>query len=365
MSKMRKKSGRESFESIRHQKVGWFNLKTRLTLTVAVEVFVSILISFGIAILLAFLFPVTKNIPLLVQVVVYSLLIATISTRLISKLFFDPIKKLREAMQKVADGDFSVQLDTNSSSREIKEVYAGFNMMTKELSATEILQTDFVSNVSHEFKTPINAIEGYTTLLQGCDNLDSVQTEYVEKILFNTQRLSSLVGNILLLSKIENQTIQTNKTRFRLDEQIRGSIVALEPAWSAKDIEFDVELESIEYVGNENLLHHVWDNIISNAIKFSPDKGFVKIGLCRSKDTDNKIVFTVEDNGPGLSDQAIKHIFDKFYQADSSHKQEGNGLGLALVKRILTIVGGSIKAENLEVNGCRFTVTLDNADGAK
>lgn len=356
---MKNNKSKETFESLRNQKIGWFNLKTRLTLTVAVEMFASILISFAIAMLLGFLFPSTEKIPLLIQVAVYSLVIASVSTRIISKLFFDPIKKMREAMKKVADGDFSVQLDTNSSSREIKEVYAGFNMMTKELSATEILQTDFVSNVSHEFKTPINAIEGYTTLLQGCENLDSNQQEYVEKILFNTKRLSNLVGNILLLSKIENQTIQTKKTKFRLDEQIRGSIVALEPAWSAKEIEFDVELERIEYMGSESLMHHVWDNIIGNAIKFSPDGGHVKINLI---DGDDKIIFTVEDNGPGLTEEAKKHIFDKFYQGDSSHKQEGNGLGLPLVKRILSIAGGSITAENAENGGCRFTVILNKAD---
>lgn len=353
---MKSKKGRETFESLRNKKIGWFDLKTRLTLTVAVEVIVSILISFGIAILLGLLFPSTEKIPRLIQVAVYSLVIASISTRIISKMFFDPIKKLREAMKKVADGDFSVQLDTNSSSREIKEVYAGFNMMTKELSATEILQTDFVSNVSHEFKTPINAIEGYTTLLQDCENLDPDQQEYIEKILFNTKRLSSLVGNILLLSKIENQTIQTKRTKFRLDEQIRGSIVALEPAWSEKDIEFDVEMDQIEYLGSESLMHHVWDNLIGNAIKFNPQGGLVKINLLKK---DRKIIFTVEDNGPGLTEEAKKHIFDKFYQGDSSHKQEGNGLGLALVKRILTIAGGSITAENMENGGCRFTVVLN------
>ena len=231
----------------------------------------------------------------------------------------------------------------------------GFNMMTKELKNTEVLQTDFVSNVSHEFKTPINAIEGYTTLLQGCDNLDETQQEYIEKILFNTNRLSTLVGNILLLSKIENQSIQTSRSKFRLDEQIRQSIVALEPAWEKKNIEFDVEMESIEYLGNESLFHHVWDNLIGNAIKFSPCGGLVVIRL--EKDGKN-ILFVIEDNGPGLSEEAKKHLFDKFYQADSSHKQEGNGLGLALVKRILTIADGDIVAENKKDGGCRFSVHL-------
>lgn len=260
------------------------------------------------------------------------------------------------AMEQVADGDLSVQLETDSSSKEIQEVYAGFNLMTRELNTIEVLQTDFVSNVSHEFKTPITAIEGYTTLLQGYDNLDADQQQYVDKILFNTKRLSNLVSNILLLSKIENQSIETNQVRFRLDEQIRQSIVALEPKWTDKKIEFDVELDSIKHLGNEDLLHHVWDNLIGNAIKFSPQGGLVRIRLIKQE---NKIVFTVEDNGPGIPEEAKKHIFDKFYQADSSHKQEGNGLGLALVKRILMIADGKIDVENRADGGCRFTVMLE------
>lgn len=233
-------------------------------------------------------------------------------------------------------------------------MYAGFNLMTKELRATEILQTDFVSNVSHEFKTPINAIEGYATLLQNYEKLDTDQRQYVDKILFNTKRLSSLAGNILLLSRIDNQAIQTKQTTFRLDEQIRQSIVMLEPQWAEKDIEFDVELDDVEYTGSENLMHHVWDNLIGNAIKFNPQGGFVKVALVR---TPGKIRFTVEDSGPGIPQGAEMHIFDKFYQGDSSHKEEGNGLGLALAKQITELAGGEIFAENLKV-GCRFTVLL-------
>ena len=209
--------------------------------------------------------------------------------------------------------------------------------------------------MSHEFKTPISAIEGYSTLLQGGDNLDSDQKEYVEKILVNTQRLSSLVGSILLLSKLENRQISTNQRSYRLDGQIRQSIVALETAWVQKDIELDVELDRESYLGNEQMMRHVWDNLISNAIKFSPQGGAVKLRLSKKA---RKLVMTIEDQGPGLSGEAQKHIFDKFYQSDSSHKQEGNGLGLALAKRILTIEKGQITAENIPEGGCRFTVTL-------
>ena len=142
---------------------------------------------------------------------------------------------------------------------------------------------------------------------------------------------------------------------YRLDEQIRQSVVALETAWVQKDIELDVELEKTTYLGNEQMMRHVWDNLISNAVKFSPVGGIVKMKLTK---TAEGIIFTIEDEGPGLSEEAQKHIFDKFYQGDTSHKEEGNGLGLALVKRILTIEQGEISAENLPKGGCCFTVKL-------
>lgn len=345
---------REIFQELRGKKIK-FSLRWRMTVLVGGVVLVSIAIALALATLLDWIFNLSAYVPTVLQLAFICLAVAMVAILFLSKIFIDPIRNLREGMQKVSDGDFSTTLQTKSSSVEIQEVIAGFNMMTQELSATEILQTDFVSNVSHEFKTPINAIEGYTTLLQNCDNLNNEQQEYVEKILFNTKRLSTLVGNILLLSKIENQSIRTHLTAFSLDEQIRQAIVALESEWEKKEVELDVDLETVEYTGNENLLYHVWSNLIGNAIKFGPQGGIVAIRLNTEGD---RVLFTVEDNGSGLSPEAEKHIFDKFYQADSSHKQEGNGLGLALVRRILLISGGTVRAENRAEGGCRFTVTL-------
>ena len=166
--------------------------------------------------------------------------------------------------------------------------------MTKELRATEVLQMDFVSDVSHEFKTPINAIEGYTMLLQG-EELSPDQEEYVEKILFNTQRLSGLVGNILLLSKLENQNIPMKKTECRLDEQIRQAFLSLETKWTEKEIGFQVELEEVKYTGNEGLFMHIWINLLDNAIKFSPSKGTITMFLKQEQDS---VKFILEDEGP-------------------------------------------------------------------
>ena len=344
---------RERFEKVRQEQRNRFSLRTRLTALVTLEMLVCVLVAYGLDQLFNTVFP--WKVPLEIELVGVCLLIGILVTSQLSKYFFDPIKKLRLVMDKVADGDFSVRLEEKSSSKEIMEIYTGFNLMAHELSSTEILQTDFVSNVSHEFKTPINAIEGYSTLLQDAENLDDDQREYIEKILFNTQRLSSLVGSILLLSKLENQQIPTNQNEYRLDEQIRQSVVALETAWVQKDIELDVELERVSYLGNEQMMRHVWDNLISNAVKFSPQGGIVKLRLTQKA---RKLIFTIEDQGHGLSEEAQKHIFDKFYQEDSSHKQDGSGLGLALVKRILTIEKGQITAENIPDGGCRFTVTL-------
>lgn len=346
---------REAFDAIRHQKKEGFSLRWRLFIVVVFTVFVSIWAGYGLsAVLRALGIDLdTTQFALLISAV--SLILGLIFSFLLSKWIFDPIKKLRGAMEKVADGSFDVRLTETSSSREIQEVYSGFNLMAHELGSTEMLRRDFTSNVSHEFKTPLAAIEGYSTLLQGGDNLDEDQQRYVEKILYNTGRLSDLVVNILLLSKLENQSIESRREPYGLDEQIRESLLGLESAWIEKDIEFDVELDDVVYNGNEGLMRNVWDNLIGNAIKFSPKGGEVRLRLTEDDDV---ISFAVEDRGPGIPDEAKRRIFDKFYQHDDSRKQEGHGLGLALAKQIVTIYGGKIWAEDNPGGGSRFVVEL-------
>lgn len=297
-----------------------------------------------------------SDIPYTVWIIISSVIAGIVLNNFLSIRYFGPVLKLKKAMQQVAEGDFSIRLKAGNELEEIQDIYTNFNRMVQELEATEILQTDFVSNVSHEFKTPISTIEGYATLLQNSEvPVSGEQEEYIDKILFNTRRLSHLAGNILLLSKIEHQSIQTRQNWYRLDEQIRQSIVLLEPDWSKKEIEFDVDMVDVEYMGNESLISHVWDNLLSNSVKFSPVGGTIHI---RMVPEGKKILFSIENEGPWISEDALKHIFDKFYQEDSSHKQEGNGLGLALVKQILNLCKGSITAENIPDGGCRFTVTL-------
>ena len=351
---------REKFDAIRSQHKG-FGLRIRLIVLVTLELLLCIAIALGLDALLKIVFQSVK-IPLWLDLIVISLLVGMLATNALSRVFFAPIKKLRKAIEQVADGDFSVRIETKSSSKEIQEIFSGFNLMTQELSATEILQSDFVSNVSHEFKTPINAIEGYSMLLQNGDHLTEDEKLYVEKIMINTKRLSSLVGSILLLSKLENQSISPMASTFSLDEQIRQTIVDFENDWDAKSIEFDADLEAIDYCGQENLLRHVWSNLISNAIKFSPQNGYISLKL--KKENEN-IVFSIQDQGVGLSEDAKKHVFNKFYQGDTSHKENGNGLGLALVKKIVSLSGGTVAADNHPSGGALFTVILPHETRAE
>ena len=303
-------------------------------------------------------FGVWLGIPYTIRVLLISILSGAAIAVGLSKIFVSPMMKLGDAMRKVAGGDFTVRLDCTSRIRDVREVYGSFNTMVKELGNTETLQTDFVSNVSHEFKTPINAIEGYASLLQDSQLTDEQKNAYIDKIIFNTRRLSDLVGNILLLSKVNNQTISLKASTFRLDEQVRQSILALESKWEKKEIEFDIDLDEIEYTGYENLLSHVWLNLIDNAVKFSPQNGQIRIRL---KQLAGSVTFSIWDNGLPIPEADIGRIFNKFYQGDNSHASEGNGLGLALVRKIVAAAHGTINVTSSEDAGTEFVVALPNS----
>ena len=303
-------------------------------------------------------FGVWLGMPYTIRVLLISILSGAAIAVGLSKIFVSPMMKLGDAMRKIAGGDFTVRLDCTSKIRDVREVYGSFNTMVKELGNTETLQTDFVSNVSHEFKTPINAIEGYASLLQDSQLTDEQKNAYIDKIIFNTRRLSDLVGNILLLSKVNNQTISLKASTFRLDEQVRQSILALESKWEKKEIEFDIDLDEIEYTGYENLLSHVWLNLIDNAVKFSPQNGQIRIRL---KQLAGSVTFSIWDNGLPIPEADIGRIFNKFYQGDNSHASEGNGLGLALVRKIVAAAHGTINVTSSEDAGTEFVVALPNS----
>ena len=294
------------------------------------------------------------RLPDFIMIILLSLLIGITLSLFVGKVILAPIKKIRDAMTEVSDGNLDVAVTEESRLDEIEDMNHAFNIMVKELRSTEIIQSDFISNVSHEFKTPLTSIDGYATMLKD-GNLSEEEREYVEKILFNTHRMSELVNNILLLSKLDNQGIERRNEEFSVDEQIRQEILATETKWAEKNIDFDIELDVVRFNGNGSLISHIWSNLLGNAIKFSPYGGKIKMTL---KIENGNVVFSISDEGEGIKEDAKKYIFNKFYQSDTSHKQEGNGLGLALVKKIVDIYGGEVSVRNLETKGCEFTVRL-------
>ena len=340
------------------QKKKWFGLN--MTFYFSLIIILEILLSIGIASGLTYAFDEWFGLFQYIQPPICIFIVGTVVaggvTIGFNRFFLVPIEKLNGGMDKVTKGDFKFRLDKDKVVvREFRNIYDNFNLMVAELSSMETVQSDFIANVSHEFKTPINAIEGYSMLLQGSGEISDEQRLYIEKILLNTKRLSDLVGNILLLAKLDNQSIQTKSTTFRLDEQVRHAIMLQELKWTEKEIDLDVELDDVSYCGTEDFLLHVWSNLLGNAVKFSPVGGKITIRLQRVV---NEIVFTIADEGPGIPDDAKTRIFNKFYQGDGAHKEKGNGLGLALAKRIVDINKGAIGVENLAERGCQFTVIL-------
>jgi len=335
--------------------------KKRLSFHFHFTIFVSIIICVSVAFAAWFAqatnsFLVDKlHIPEILILIALSLFIGIVLSHFVGKFALSPIKRVRNAMSEVSEGNLDIEISEESRFDEIEDINHAFNIMVKELRSTEIIQSDFVSNVSHEFKTPLTAIEGYTTMLQEVDLSDEERKEYTKKILFNTHRMSELVNNILLLSKLDNQGIESKKEEFSVDEQIRQEILAMETKWLEKDIQFDIDLDVVYFNGSSSLLAHVWSNLIGNAIKFSPYGGKIKMGL---KVENSEPAFYIADEGEGIKKDEQKYIFDKFYQSDTSHKQEGNGLGLALVKKIVNVYGGDVSVRNLEKSGCEFTVRL-------
>ncbi len=284
-----------------------------------------------------------------------SLFIGTAFSKFVFKRMFSIIFDINNATKLIAEGNYDIKIKENSSAKEFNEIAHNFNEMSKQLAATEILRKDFIENVSHEFKTPLTAIQGYATILQSKNLSQEKQMQYVEKIIFNTQRLNRLSGNILLLSRVENQETGIEKKLFCLDEQIRECILIFENEWSNKDINLNIELWDLEISGNKELLALVWENIIGNAIKFTNEKGSIEIKLTKEE---GFAKISIGDNGIGMSEEVRKRVFEKFYQGDTSRVTRGNGLGLALVKKIVDLHFGEINVSSTLEKGSVFYIKL-------
>lgn len=331
-------------------------MRTYYILIVAVIV----LFSFGAIAGLLYLLEGLGVIPSLgIYTLISLLLVSGITVALMSyfigRRVLTPLVKLSSASKEVARGNFDVTVSDSSKMEEVQSTFRNFNAMVRELKSISTLSSDFIANVSHEFKTPLSVIEGYAMLLQD-DRLTAQEREdYLNKILVNTRRLNTLVGNILMLSKMETKPLPEQYTRFRLDEQLRQVVAQLEPQWSAKGISFRVRLDEVELLGWEQVLPYVWSNLISNAIKFSPSGSVIALMLLEQREC---AVVTVSDRGCGMEPDVQERIFEKFYQGDTSHKAEGNGLGLALVRQIVELSQGVVEVESQPGKGSTFRVIL-------
>lgn len=286
---------------------------------------------------------------------VLCVVLAYVSSYYIMKTIFLPLEKLSDASKRVAQGDYDVNLTYTGHIAELQHVINNFNFMVEELNSVEIMRNDFIANVSHEFKTPLSSITGYVTLLQDENLSTEEREEYIRLAFFNIEKLNDLTGNILQLSKLEHQSSNIPINSYRLDEQVREAIVLLEPKWSQKQIDFDIDMQEITHTGPQALLFQVWTNLISNAIKFSHTGGKISIRLSSTPDG-IKVLFS--DEGIGMSEQTMARIFEKFYQGDSSRREQGNGLGLALCKQILDKCNGKIYVSSTLGNGATFMVVL-------
>lgn len=270
-----------------------------------------------------------------------------------------PLQRIVDALDKISRGDFSVRLDTRRrdvNQAGFQQICRGINQLAEELSGVETLRSDFIANVSHELKTPLAAVGNYATLLQAPDLPEEKRIEYTKAISQTTKRLAELVSNILRLNKLENQRIYPETRVFDLGEQLCQSMLEFEQALDDKQLELDVQLEENVLVeADPELLRLVWANLFSNAVKFTPSGG--RIGLALSVE-DNWACVSVSDTGCGMTRETGAHIFEKFYQGDTAHATKGNGLGLALVKRVVDITGGAISVSSTPGKGSTFTVRL-------
>lgn len=260
-----------------------------------------------------------------------------------------------EAFDKVSHGEFGYQLEVPKKGRQFKLLFENFNKMSKELSSIQTLKDEFIHDFSHEFKTPIASINGFANLLLEGGLTEEEQRQYLKIIADESARLSTLAENTLTLNRLENQQFLGEVKPYRLDLQIKECVILLEREWTAKDITVSSELAPLEYEGNASLMQQVWLNLIGNAIKFTPSRGEIAVSLA---ERGGGAEVRVSDNGIGMSKEVALHVFDKYYQGDASHSTRGNGLGLSIVKRIVTLAGGSVSVESREGEGSTFIVFL-------
>ena len=288
---------------------------------------------------------------------VASVVVGTLVTVFVSRIPLYPANKLIDYMNQLADGDYSTRisfgrpLGKNKTTRELTDT---FNKLAQQLESTQILRSDFINNFSHEFKTPIVSIAGFARLIRRGDLTPERQAEYLTIIEEESMRLSNMATNVLNMTRLENQTVLTDVTRFNLSEQIRSCIVLLANKWERKNQEFNLEFGEFMVDANEEQLKQVWINLLENAIKFSPEGSVIDVRIWRQA---GALWVTMKNPGPLIGEEHWEKIFNKFYQTDESHATEGNGIGRAVVKDVVRLHCGTVRVESLGGKNA-FTVQL-------
>ena len=291
-----------------------------------------------------------------VNILFITTLFVLFDTRRRRKTVDQPVEQIKDALEKITAGDFTVRLDSEGSASNFAQIMESINRMTEELGGVETLRTDFIANVSHEMKTPLAVMQNYGTMLQAPDLPKEKRLEYAKAVAQGSRRLADLMTNILKLNRLENQKIYPQVREYDLGEQLCACLLQFESRWEEADIGIETDIaEEVTVRQDPELLELVWNNLLSNAFKFTEDHG--KVTLTLAADSHFATV-SVSDTGCGMSPEVGAHIFEKFYQGDTSHATAGNGLGLPLVKRIMDITGGEITVRSAPGAGSTFTVRL-------
>lgn len=334
-------------------------MRRKISAMLTLQTFFVVLIVIVIATALALMYRIVITdmhmigvLSMLVPIVVLVTLVNFLFTRYIYRY----LDKISDAMQKVADGDYTVRLDAEKD-QPFRELYRNFNTMAEELGGVEMLKNDFINGYAHELRTPITSINGFAEMLLNDDGTlsNEERRSYLEIIASESRRLADLAGNSLLMSRLDTQKIIPDKKPFSLDEQLRRCSILLSGQWTEKELDMTMDLDEAVYVGDYDLMQHLWINLLTNAVKYTPKGGSITVTL---KNEEKFIAVSVADTGRGIPPEDRERIFDKYYQTDKSHSKRGLGLGLAICKRIVQLCNGSLTVESEVGVGSTFTVKL-------
>lgn len=347
--KKKKQKTKEQLSPMRRKISAMLTLQTFFVVLIVMVIATAIALMYRVAITDMHMIGVLS---MLVPIVVLVTLVNFLFTRFIYRY----LDKISDAMQKVADGDYTVRLDAEKD-QPFRELYRNFNTMAEELGGVEMLKNDFINGYAHELRTPITSINGFAEMLLNDDGTLSREEKrsYLEIIASESRRLADLAGNSLLMSRLDTQKIIPDKKPFSLDEQLRRCSILLSGQWTEKELDMTMDLDEAVYVGDYDLMQHLWINLLTNAVKYTPKGGSITVTL---KNEEKFIAVSVADTGKGIPPEDRERIFDKYYQTDKSHSKRGLGLGLAICKRIVQLCNGTLEVESEVGEGSTFTVRL-------